>query len=102
MGAVATFRVRVTPRAGRDQVLGVDEHGVLRVRVAAAPVDGDANRAVLRTLADELGTAPSMLQLVGGEHARTKWVRVHGVDAARLVARWSGLDVDASSGRRTG
>jgi uncharacterized protein (TIGR00251 family) len=97
-----TFSVRVTPRAGRDEVTGVDEGGVLRVRLAAAPVDGAANRALLRTLAHELGTAPSALEVVRGEHARVKRVRVHGVDAARLTARWAGLHVPPSPGSEGG
>jgi uncharacterized protein (TIGR00251 family) len=96
-----TFTVKVTPRAGRDEVTGVDD-GVLRVRLAAAPVDGGANRALLRTLARELRTAPSTLELVGGEHARVKRVRVHGVDAGRLTARWAGLNVQPSPGSEGG
>jgi uncharacterized protein len=83
--------VRVTPRAGRDEVTGTDAAGALRVRVAAAPVEGGANRALLRTLAVALDVPPSALEIVSGASGRTKRVRVHGVGAAGLVARWPGL-----------
>jgi uncharacterized protein (TIGR00251 family) len=90
-GPAVDVRVRVTPRAGRDEVVGVDADGALRIRVAAAPADGDANRAVLRTLAKQLGVPPSALQLVAGAASRTKRVRIHGIDAATLRSRWPGL-----------
>lgn len=93
------FAVRLTPRGGVDQVDGVVD-GVLRVRVAAAPVDDAANRALVRLLARELDVAPGSIRVVGGATARTKMVRVAGVQEARLRARWPGLDVfDMDSGR---
>jgi uncharacterized protein YggU (UPF0235/DUF167 family) len=83
--------LRVTPRAGRDEVIGPDAAGVLRIRVAAAPIDGGANLAVLRTLARSLDVPASWLELVGGASSRTKRLRVHHVDAAYLLERWPGL-----------
>lgn len=90
--------MRVTPRAGRDEVVGADAGGSLRVRVTAAPADGDANRALLRTLAAALDVPPSALELVSGASSRIKRVRVHGVDAARLTERWPGLSLAGSRG----
>lgn len=90
-GSAVDLRVRVTPRAGRDEVVGVDAAGVLRVRVAAPPVDGEANRALLRTLASQVGVSPSAVRVVAGASGRTKRVRIEGVDAATLRSRWPGL-----------
>jgi len=86
----ARFSVRLTPRGGADRIDGV-AGGVLRARVAAAPVDGAANRALLHLLADELGVAPRDVSLVAGAGGRTKVVAVAGLDPARLVERWPGL-----------
>jgi uncharacterized protein YggU (UPF0235/DUF167 family) len=64
--------------------------GVLRVRVAAPPVDGAANEALVRLLASELGVARSAVRLVSGATARTKRIEVDGQDAL-IAARWPGL-----------
>ncbi len=82
--------VRLTPRGGADRVDGVVE-GVLRVRVAAPAVDGAANKALLRLLADELGVARGAVRLATGETSRTKVVEVEGVDPAALASRWPGI-----------
>jgi len=82
--------VRLTPRGGVDRVDGVRD-GLLRVRVAAPAVDGAANKALLRLLADELGVARGALRLAVGETSRTKIVEAEGVDAAAVAARWPGL-----------
>jgi len=86
------FGVRLTPRAGRDDVDGVVD-GILRARVTAPPVDGAANEALLRLLAGRLGVARRDVRLVGGESARQKAVAVDGLPAEAIVARWPGLRV---------
>lgn len=88
--AVVRISVRLTPRGGFDRVDGVAD-GVLRVRVAAPPVDGAANRSLLRLLAAELGVPRRAVRLVAGEASRVKTVEVDGVDAAAVAARWPGL-----------
>jgi uncharacterized protein YggU (UPF0235/DUF167 family) len=65
--------------------------GVLRVRVAAPPVDGAANRALVALVAGELGVPRSAVRIAAGETGRTKVLEVAGVDPARISARWPGL-----------
>jgi len=86
----ARFAVRLTPRGGRDAIDGVAEDGVLRVRVAAPPVEGAANVALCRVLARALGVAPGDVRIVGGASGRRKVVEAE-VDPARLAAAWPGL-----------
>lgn len=84
------LRVHVQPGAGRGAVAGV--HGdALKVRVAAPPVEGRANAAVLALLAQALAVAPSALRITAGEHGRRKRVAVAGLDAAELSARLRAL-----------
>jgi uncharacterized protein (TIGR00251 family) len=78
--------VRVTPRSARDEVTGWQD-GALRVRLRAPPVDGKANEALRRLLADRLGVALSAVTIVGGETARLKRVRVGGMDEASVRER---------------
>jgi uncharacterized protein YggU (UPF0235/DUF167 family) len=87
------FSVRLVPRGGRDAIDGVGEGGELRCRVSAPPVDGAANRAVLRLVADALGVPASAVVLESGAAARVKRLRVSGVSAAAVVARWPGVAV---------
>jgi hypothetical protein len=84
------FAVRLTPRGGRDAVDGVGEDGVLRVRVAAPPVEGAANEALCRLLARALGVAPGDVRVVRGASGRRKVVEAE-VDPARLATAWPGL-----------
>jgi uncharacterized protein YggU (UPF0235/DUF167 family) len=86
------FSVRLTPRAGRDQVDGVED-GILRVRVAAPPADNAANAALIRLLARELGLPVSAVTIEAGRTARRKRIGVVGLDAGAVSARWPGLTV---------
>ena len=81
-----TFRVRVTPRAGRTAFAGVRGESLL-VRLAAAPVDGAANDALLAFLAEALRCPRRHLTIVSGERAREKVVRVASMEAASVSAK---------------
>jgi uncharacterized protein (TIGR00251 family) len=84
--------VHVQPRASRTELAGL--HGdALKIRLAAPPVDGAANEALLRFVADTLGVPRSAATLVSGATARRKVVEVVGVrleTAARLLSVGSG------------
>lgn len=67
--------------------------GVLRARVAAPPVEGAANQALLRLIADELGVPRRDVRMVAGAGGRTKVVAVDGLDAVRVLERWPGLRI---------
>jgi hypothetical protein len=82
----------LTPRGGADRIDGVQD-GLLRVRVAAPPVDGAANVSLVRLLARELGVPPTAVRIAAGESARTKRIVLDGVSAEALRARWPGLTV---------
>ena len=78
-----TFAVRVVPRASRSEIAG-EPNGALRVRIAAPPVDGAANRELMRLLAKNFHLPPSAIEIVSGDSAKNKVVRLHGADAGRL------------------
>ncbi len=89
MAASTVVRIRLTPRGGRDAVLGWDGE-VLRVKVAAPAVQGQANRALLRLLARELRVPLTALTLARGERSRDKTVAVSGLDADGIRGRLGG------------
>lgn len=77
--------MKVIPRASRDEVVGV-EAGELKVRLAAPPVEGAANAALVNLLAHRLGLAKSQVTLLRGETSRHKIVAVVGRGAAEIAA----------------
>ncbi len=81
--------VRAAPRSGRNALDGVVE-GALRVRLAAPPVEGAANEALLAFLADVLGVPKRDLAITTGEHGRHKLVCVQGLSGAQIRQRLIG------------
>jgi uncharacterized protein len=90
--AVVRFAVRLSARSATTGVEGVVD-GVLKIRVAAPAVEGAANTALIRLLADELGLAVRDVRIVAGAKSRQKLVMADGVAAEAIVARWPGLRV---------
>ena len=84
MSGGARIAVTVSPRAGRDEIVGI-RGGILAVRVCAPPVDGEANRALCRLIARSAGVAPSRVRVIRGERAREKLVAVEGVEQPALL-----------------
>ncbi len=82
-GAV-TFEIIVQPRASRPGI-GPVIGDRLRVSVSAAPVDGKANDAVIRTLAEALDVPRTSIEIIRGETTRRKTIRIHNLPAARLL-----------------
>lgn len=74
------LHVRATPRAGRDAVEGVetlsDGKAALRVRLKAAPADGEANEALRRLLRHEFGVRLDEVEIIGGATSRRKTIRL--------------------------
>jgi len=80
-----TFLVQVSPRARRNAIEGVTE-GALRVRLAAPPLEGRANDALCRFLAECLNIPRSAVRIVRGERSRRKRVEVRGISLDRVLA----------------
>ena len=81
----AELELLVVPRASRTRVVG-EHDGRLKVQVAAPPVEGEANAALVDFLAGALGVRRADVTVAAGEGGRRKRVRVSGVDAVRARA----------------
>jgi len=98
-GADLHLNVRVQPRSAADQVVGIVD-GAVRVRLTSPPVDGKANRSLLRLIARAFGVAPSRVELVGGDRGRGKHLVVHGPVA---IPEWLGsAEISAPPSRSPG
>jgi uncharacterized protein len=82
----AVFRVHVTPRSEREELIRHDE-GELRVRLTAAPVQGKANLALVKFLARILGVPRRDVEIVSGVASRHKRVRIASLSAEELGDR---------------
>lgn len=98
----ALLNVHVTPRAGRSTIAGV-RRGALLVRLAAAPVEGAANEALVALIAEQLRIPRTHVTIVTGARARTKRLLIAGVAASALAARLAALlSARSSPGFRDG
>lgn len=70
--------VKVTPKACRSQVVGW-ENGELRIRIAAVPEKGEANKELVKFLAKTFGISKSQVMLISGETSRHKRFFLSGV-----------------------
>ncbi len=86
----ASIKVRVQPRASKDQVLGFRED-VLRLRVTAPPAEGKANDAVVSLLAETLGIAKARVRIVRGHSSREKVVLVESLAQEEVQRRLAAL-----------
>jgi hypothetical protein len=72
------LRVRVVPGARTSEITGVID-GRLKVRLAARPVEGQANDELVRLVADWCGVRASAVEIVRGSTSRSKDLIVHGL-----------------------
>ena len=92
---IADLALKLQPAASVDRIDGweADAEGrpVLKVRVRARPVDGEANDAVTRFLAKALGVSRSAVSVKRGGQSRLKMISVEGLDENILRARIEAL-----------
>jgi uncharacterized protein (TIGR00251 family) len=81
-----TFAVRVQPRASKSGVAG-ELDGVLKLRLAAPPVDGEANEELIRLLAKLFDAPRQRVAILSGQTSKNKVVSIGGisVDEAEKV-----------------
>ena len=92
---MARLFVKLTPGAAQDRLEGWDSdpegRSVLKVRVRARPIEGKANDALVRLVAEGLGLPRSAVSLVQGDRSRTKRLEITGLDEDTVRARLTAL-----------
>jgi uncharacterized protein (TIGR00251 family) len=78
-GREIIIHVLVQPRASKNEVVGSDEAGRLRVRVTAPPVEGAANKGLVKLLARHFNVPKSNITIEAGARGRLKRVKVTGL-----------------------
>jgi uncharacterized protein (TIGR00251 family) len=77
--------IYVQPRASKTAIAGMHD-GSIKIRLAAPPVDGAANAALIEFIAERVGVARSRVRLVSGASSRRKVIEIEGVEAATVAA----------------
>lgn len=80
------INVRVQPGARKNQLLGFQED-VLRVKIAAPPVEGKANRELIVFLSEVLGIRKSDITIEKGATTKRKMVGITGITKAQVMER---------------
>jgi len=78
--------VRVSPGAARSEVAGFED-GVFRVKVAAAPLKGKANKELIDLLSRLLGIGKGEISIVRGHSSRLKVIAVSGLGREEVTER---------------
>jgi uncharacterized protein (TIGR00251 family) len=80
------FRVRIQPAAPRDELLGWNAAGELRIKVAAPPHEGEANKELVRLLAKRFSLPRREIIVESGEKSRSKTISAPASIATELRA----------------
>jgi len=75
-----TLTIKVMPRSKQNEIVGI-EGDAIKIRLTAPALEGRANEALVRFLAERLGVARGQIVIVRGETSRSKVVRVRGLTA---------------------
>jgi hypothetical protein len=73
-----TFKVRLIPRSSRNAVLG-EQEGALKIALSAPPVEGAANQALIKFLAEVLGVRKSAIKIMAGGKSKNKTIRIENL-----------------------
>ncbi len=87
----SALQLRITPRASRNEIVGILNDGTIKIHITAPPVDDKANQALVEYLAEVLGVSKSRIDIVAGKSGRDKLVSVLDMDTLtahkRILAR---------------
>jgi uncharacterized protein (TIGR00251 family) len=79
------IRIHIQPRASKTEIVGL--HGeAVKIRIAAPPVDGQANTELFRFLARQLGVPQQYVQIISGVSSRQKRVFIKGKTLTEIGA----------------
>lgn len=84
--SLVSISVRVYPNAARNEVAGFND-GVFRVKVAAPPVQGKANRELVTFLGEALGISKNRVSITRGHTTRNKLIAIDGFSEADVKER---------------
>ncbi len=70
------YRIKITPRSSKNEIVGKLPDGTLKIKLKAPPVDGEANAELIKFLSKEWGVPKSSIKIVKGLTSKTKLIEV--------------------------
>jgi len=70
------IKIRVIPRASKNEIVGTLADNILKIKLKAPPVDGKANKALVEFLSEEFGVSKNRIRIVRGERSKNKVVEI--------------------------
>lgn len=80
--------VRVIPRARKNEITENADGSRLKIRLQAPPVDGKANQALIKFLAEIMEIPASNIEIISGEKSRDKLLLIRGLDLSTASQRF--------------
>lgn len=81
------LQVHVLPRSKKNEIIGFQADGRLRIRLNAVPEGGKANAALVKFLAGLAQVPVSQVQIISGTTSQDKLVRFEGLDRQAVISR---------------
>jgi uncharacterized protein (TIGR00251 family) len=85
------LKIRVTPRAKRDEILCILEDGTVKVRLTAPPVGGKANKALIKYFSGIFEIPRSRIEILTGFKSRNKLLVIRGMDSVEIYNKLNGI-----------
>lgn len=73
---IKQIKLRVIPRSSKNEIVGEMPDGALKVKITAAPTDGEANKKLITFLSDEFDIPKSKITIIKGERSKTKTIEI--------------------------
>jgi uncharacterized protein (TIGR00251 family) len=80
----SALAVRITPRSSRNEIFEIMEDGTVKIRITAPPVEGQANKQLIKFLSEILDVPPTQLEIVAGATGREKIVAIEDMDSSSV------------------
>ena len=88
---VTKLKIRVTPRAKRDEIYSILEDGTVKVRLTAPPVGGKANKALIKYFSGIFEIPRSRIEILTGFKNRNKLLVIRGMDSVEIYNKLNGI-----------
>jgi hypothetical protein len=85
------LKIRVTPRAKSDEVYTILEDGTVKVRLTAPPVEGKANKALIKYFSGIFEIPRSRIEILSGFKSRNKLVAIRGMNSVEIYNKLNGI-----------